>query len=349
MDSVHSGFVENLKDFLKVLPREIINSSDNGIIIEKNIYNIALDLRNSKNVPFYPRSIGPFEAYSSDIHYCIAVLVSLGFLNQVTHYTDKAFYVDPTIWRKTDINQLLLEKQLLKSCAVKVKNEFKLGNGVCTFIDFFGEDNYLFTHLGCLGRKSDVTVDLKQVGINNFKELRESEPRWHMKKSGYEEKILSHLGKSILSHYYSLYPYNLGLASLKEAYEEKKEHISGKLVSIVGIFENEYEKISKDFVYDFRDSIILDANHRIRVLFGEEGDFLCRKSLLSNRECLLLGFVEPFSGEGALRAAGVINICSEEESVPALTTLSAMHVSQETESPEIIVGEKNHSETRVTG
>jgi hypothetical protein len=348
MGSRQIGLTENLKDFLKILPNEILNSSENNMIREETIYNLTFDLRNSKGIPFYPRSIGPFEAYSIDIHYCIAVMETSGFLNQIVNQdTCKAFYVDP-VKGKIDIDQLLSKTQLLTSCVVKVENEFKLGNRVCTLVDFLSEENYLFTHLGCLGRKSDVTVDLKQVGISNFRELVESEPWEHMKKPGFEERILSYLGKSILAHCHELYPYNLRLASLKEAYKKNKEHMKGKLVAVVGIFENEYEKVSTDFVYSFGDSIILDENHRIRVLLGEEGDLLCRRSLLSNRECLLMGFVEPFSGEGALRAAGVITIYSEKESVPCSPALSEAHVSQETE-PEIIVGEKNHSETRVTG
>ncbi|MBU7045434.1 MAG: hypothetical protein HXS54_03275 [Theionarchaea archaeon] len=348
MGSRQVGLTENLKDFLRILPNEILNSSENNMIREETIYNLTFGLRNSKDIPFYPRSIGPFDTYSIDIHYCIAVMETSGFLNQIMSQDPcKAFYVDP-VKRRIDIDQLSSKTQILTSCVVKVENEFKLGNRVCPFVDFLSEENYLFTHLGCLNRKSGLIVDLKQVGINNFRELLESEPREHMRRPGFEKRILSYLGKSILTHYHELYPHNLRLASLKEAYKKNEEQIKGKLVAVVGIFENEYEKVSTDFVYDFGDSIILDKNHRIRVLFGEDGDFLCRRSLLSNRECLLLGFVEPFSDEEALRAAGVITICSEKESVPCSIALSEAHVSQESE-PVIIVGEKNHSETRVTG
>ncbi|MBU7018421.1 MAG: hypothetical protein HXS44_13000 [Theionarchaea archaeon] len=348
MGSRQVGLEENLKDFLKVLPNEILNSSENNMIREETVYDLTFDLRNSKDIPFYPRSIGPFDTYSLDIHYCIAVMEASGFLSQIVNRDPcETLYVDP-VKRKIDVDQLSSKTQILTSCAAKVENEFKLGSKVCPLVDFLSDENYLFTHLGCLGRKSGVTVDLKQVGINNFRELIGSESWEHMKRPGFEKKVLSYLGKSILTYRYELYPHNVRLASLKEAYEKNEEQMKGKLVAVVGIFGNEYEKVSTDFVYNFGDSIILDEKHRIRVLFGEEGDFLCMRSLLSNRECLLLGFVEPFSGEEAVRAAGVITIHSEKESVPCSIALSKAHVSQEIE-PEIIVGEKNHSETRVTG
>ena len=353
MSSANSEFENNLKTILKILSDKILDLSEKGYIKEEYIYNIALNLRNTKNIPFYPRSIGHFGAYSIDIHYCIKILEALGFLSHTAHQiaTRKTFHVNSHVGNSIDFDQILYEKEILKSCAAKLENEsFEYENGICdTYFDFLEKEyNYLFTHLGCLDHGSSTKVDLEQIGIDDFRSLTRSEPKEKSGKRGYEERILSKLGENILSHCNDLFPYNLRLASLKKAYYNYKEKIEGKLVSVIGIFD-EYERIPGNYLYEFRDSIVLGIHHRIHALFGENGKFLCRKPALSNRECFLLGFVDSFSGEVALRAAGVIKIDPEYGSVPAHVTVPKALASQRTESSAIIVGEKNGTETHILG
>jgi hypothetical protein len=249
------------------------------------------------------------------------------------------------------IDQISCEREILESCAAKLENKSsEYEKEICnTFSSLLEEEcNYLFAHVGCLGCKFGTKVDLKQVGIDSFRSLRNFGPEEKSRKRGYEEKILAKLGESILNHCDYLFPYNLCLTSLREAFRKNKEETRGKLVSVIEIFGN-YRRIPGNYLYEFRDSVILNSYHGIHVLFGEDGKFLCEQPALLNRECFLLGFVDSFLGEAALRAAGVIKIDTEYRSVPAHATVPQTFASQRTESAPIIVREKNGSETHILG
>ena len=350
MVSTNFEFTTNLNVFLENLCKAIPNHTENSNITEEEIYNIAMNLRNNKKIPFYPKSIGPFKAYSIDIHYCIKVLETIDFLNQVAHQSieNKTFYVDSFIGKNLDINQILCKKELLRFCTMELENEFQFESRIFdTDFDFMEEENCLFTHLGCLDRKLDVEVDFGQIGIDCFKKLIELEPKENMRKHGFEKRALLRLGEIMLNHYDNLFPYNLRVASLRETYEKDREMIKGKLVSIVGIFEDDYSIASDDLVYEFRDSIIFDTNHRISVLLARNGKFPYGKFELLEKECLLLGFIESLSEEVALRVAGVINTDSRSLSAPKSAAIQKIPTSQKSEVPEIIVGESNGTETHV--
>jgi len=312
-----------LKTILQVLSTDILDVHGDSNVTEEDIYDRAFILRNNGKIPFFPRSIGRSEVYSNDICNCIEILISLGFLIQVDHQDTcgKIFSVSDRFRDGKDITKMLYRERYIESLATNLRNKpLKHEKNICSaYFEFLKTtDDYIFTHLGSLSRKS-ANIDLEQVGIENFKILASSEPKKNMRKRGYEEKILSKLGRSILSKYNDLFFYNFRFSSLREAYEKESENIKGKLVLIIGLFEDEYDKRSVNYVYKFRDSVIFDENHKIRVLFGEEGKFYCSNSALSDMECLLLGFVEPMSGEVALRAAGVIKIGVKYGSVPYVT------------------------------
>ncbi len=354
MNSTDYESNSNLKRFLEILPHKILDS-ENGIITEEDIYNIALNLRDKKKIPFYPRSIGPFEAYSDDICYCIEILKNVGFLDQVTHQltASKKFAVNSYIWRNVDIDQIVCKKEILESCAAKIEDEpfeYERKNIINSYYLSILEKeyNYLFTHLGSLSSNSGAKADLKQIGIDSLKSLRSLEPKEESGKRGYEERILSKVGENILSHYDRLSPYNIRLSTIKNIYEKDKKKVEGAPICIIGIF-SEYEKIPGNYLYKFLDSIVLGSNHRIRVIFRENGKFLSEKLALSEKECFLLGFVTSFREEVAIRAAGVVKINPEFGTIPTNITIPKSIHSQQAEPSYIIVKEKNGSETHIVG
>ena len=355
MDSSNVTSTNNLRAILRVLINKISDFYGNKNITEEEIYNIALISRNRKEIPYYPLSIGYPWAYSIDIDYCKQILEKKSFLSQVFHQnmTERTFYVDPNVASKINISKILLERELLESLSLKLENKkFEYENRVLGsfFLDILEKKhNYLFTNLGSMCKKSGGDVDFRQMGFDTFNSLVNLAPVKNIGKRGYEEKILSELGKSILGHSNNLLLHNLRLASIKKAYRESSENVEGKLVLTNGIFVDKYCKDSADFIYEFRDSIILDKNHRMRVLFGENGKFYCEKTALLKRECLLLGFVESFSGEANLRAAGLIRVDSHDDTVPASVSIPEVLITKEPELANIIVGEKNGSETNVYG
>lgn len=335
---------------MEFLPKKILEFSDNEEITEEYIYYMALNLRNSRKIPFYPRSIGFFESYSIDIHYCIEILKSKHFLDRINYQitTNKAYYADPSVIRNIDPGHILHEENLLQSCIAKIENKLKYNSRICNVYNNFLEEkhNYLFTHLGCLDSKFGIEVDLKQAGIDNFRALRKFELKEKAGKREYEKKILSILGKNILDNYDKLFLYSR-LKSLEELFQNNN-HVRGKLVAIMGIF-NKCKKIKNNFLYEFRDSIILDKFHKINVLFGDGGKFTGQELGLLNTECLLIGFVDSFLSKAAIRAAGVIKIDEEYSSGPLSSKVQKTSSSQQTDLTKEAVRERNGGVTYVEG
>jgi hypothetical protein len=350
----HADFKRQLflEEFLRVLPRELVHSFGNESFSEGEIYRIALDLRQRKKIPFYPRSIGSSESYSMDIHYCIEILRMENFLKQESclNGAERIFQIDLYSAILENTTNILKERNVPDFCARKMENLLireKIGISSMYTDLFEREHSYLFTHLGCLNERF-YKVDLSQLGIDSFRDLTSQGRNEKTKRFGYEERALSKVGRNFTDSQNAISSNNVRVSAMKRVYQTEREEIEGLPICVIGIFDD-YERVESNHLYRMKESILLGSPHTIDVVLSENGKFKCERIALLERECLLLGVVQNFLDKPVIRAAGVIKVDPIYGTIPVHTTIPRRYSSEQPSPVPTIVREKNGTETYVEG
>jgi uncharacterized protein YwgA len=287
-------------------------------------------------LPFIPKTLNHFGAYSSDIEYLLNDLINAGWLKEESHkvhhltdiFTNERDFTVYKIpydvqkninrWaKKYDMDLDDYRREMDEFCKKHEKNTKFLGEkSKRKFLETIKTpDNYLFFDKTIIDEKLKEKLafnGIDVIGIENFIKLPIA---LISKKIRTPSEIVEGIATEIISNKEKLNSFHFNIRSIHGNFYNKYGKINKNLMYSPVFLVGHFKKCStsdKGYIAKFCDSTVKPKKHEIDVIIGKNGKFCQNRSIedIKTNECIIIGKLDEIAGKPIIIVIGLIKIDS---------------------------------------
>lgn len=332
-----SDFVDqrgNIDDLRKKLLLFIYCISSDRLKNKTSIQKLNFFAQYEWLLPFIPKTLNHFGAYSSDIEYLLNDLINMGWLKEESHKvhhwaelftTEREFTIykipldvqkNINKWAKQydmDLDDYRHEMDVF--CKKHEKDTKILGErSKRQYLETIKiSDNYLFFDKTIIDEKLQEKLAFNGIDVVGIEDFIKFPIPLIYKKIRTPSEIVEGIATELVNNKERLESYYFNVRSIHGNFFNQNGKINKNLiyspVFLVGYFKK-CSNSNKGYIAKFCDSVVKPKEHEIDVIIGKNGQFCQNRSIedIKTNECIIIGKLDEIAGKPTIIVIGLIKI-----------------------------------------